>query len=146
VSATTPLTNGALNLPVRFLHATLQLDALQECLSVYDAKVMLEKFPLDITEEYVNVWHRIRHASDKHTLIAKLVVLWVVCAPRPITVAQLRHAVATSQRTFEHERDGLVAEHLLIPLAYGLVKVDDKCRVVRLFREWFLRNNCRRTS
>jgi ankyrin repeat domain-containing protein 50 len=98
-------------------------------------KQTLQNFPLRIEDAYLQTWIRIMQLPARHMPIAKMALLWVVYAPRSMTVAELQHAVATDPKTFEFDRDELVPEVSLISLCCGLVTVDDESRLVRLVRE-----------
>ncbi|KAH6909473.1 hypothetical protein BKA70DRAFT_1561718 [Coprinopsis sp. MPI-PUGE-AT-0042] len=115
-----------------FLHAFLQMDAIQQCLSIRDVKQTLQNFPSQIEDAYVQTFNRISHQSSRHVVIAKNALMWVLNTPRPMTVAELQHTVATHPETFRFEQDRVVPETSLIPLCCGLIAVDDQSRLVRL--------------
>jgi ankyrin repeat domain-containing protein 50 len=118
----------------RFLHASLQLNALSRCISLYEVQQALEGFPSTIQELYLQTWSRICHQTPEHVSIAKAVLLWVVYAARAMTVEELQSAVATSP-TYKFEANRLVPEATLISLCCGLVTLEEESRRVRLVRE-----------
>ncbi|KAH6911233.1 hypothetical protein BKA70DRAFT_1560349 [Coprinopsis sp. MPI-PUGE-AT-0042] len=114
-----------------FLHASLQLDALRDCASVYDVEKTLEGFPPRIEDVYIQTWSRILDQTPTNTLIAKNALVWVLCATRSLTIDELRHAVATCPETHKFDRSRLVPEALLMGLCRGLVNVEENTNLVR---------------
>ncbi|KAH6911236.1 hypothetical protein BKA70DRAFT_1423983 [Coprinopsis sp. MPI-PUGE-AT-0042] len=114
-----------------FLHASLQLDALRDCVSVHDVEKTLECFPPRIEDVYSQTWSRILDQTPTNTLIAKNALVWVLCAARSLTIDELRHAVATCPETHKFDRGRLVNEALLMGLCRGLVNVEENTNLVR---------------
>ncbi|KAH6884775.1 hypothetical protein BKA70DRAFT_1574805 [Coprinopsis sp. MPI-PUGE-AT-0042] len=114
-----------------FLHASLQLDALRDCVSVHDVEKTLEGFPPRIEDVYSQTWSRILDQTPTNTLIAKNALVWVLCAARSLTIDELRHAVATCPETHKFDRSRLVNKALLMGLCRGLVNVEENTNVVR---------------
>ncbi|KAH6889043.1 hypothetical protein BKA70DRAFT_1163670, partial [Coprinopsis sp. MPI-PUGE-AT-0042] len=115
-----------------FLHASLQLDALCECLSARDVRDTLEAFPSSIKDVYCQTWARISDQACKHASLAMVVLVWVVNAPRSMTVEELERAVATSPTTHKFEPGRVVPWTTLISLCGGLITVEEESRLVRL--------------
>ncbi|KAH6906631.1 ankyrin repeat-containing domain protein [Coprinopsis sp. MPI-PUGE-AT-0042] len=115
-----------------FLHAALQLKALQHCLSAQDVEETLEQFPSDILVVYGKTWDRILNQVPKHALLAQLVILWIIYATRELTIDELRYAVAICPDTYAYEPTRLVPEALLLSTCCGLVALDEQTRLVRL--------------
>lgn len=67
---------------------------------------------------------------------AKTVLLWVLYAPRSVTVAELERAAAICPDTFKFEPDRLVPGTTLMSLCRGLIAVEEESRIVRLVRKW----------
>ncbi|KAH6890136.1 ankyrin repeat-containing domain protein [Coprinopsis sp. MPI-PUGE-AT-0042] len=115
-----------------FLHAALQLKALQHCLSARDVEETLEQFPSDIMVVYGKTWDRILNQAPKHAMLAQLVILWIMYATRELTIDELRHAVAICPATHAYEPSRLVPDTLLLLTCCGLVALDEQTRLVRL--------------
>ncbi|KAH6914320.1 ankyrin repeat-containing domain protein [Coprinopsis sp. MPI-PUGE-AT-0042] len=115
-----------------FLHASLQIDALGECLSAQDVTDTLKAFPSSIEDVYRQTWDRISNESHKHASLAKAVLVWVLNASRSMTIDELERAVATSPDTHKFEPRRLVPETTLVSLCGGLITVEEESRVVRL--------------
>ena len=117
----------------RFLHASLQMAALQECASLHDVKESLAHFPAHIEDAYIQTWKRILRQPQSE--VVQDCLLWVLCAARSMTVDELQHAIATSPKTRHFDPDRLVPVDTLVALSSGLLVVDEKTRLVRLVRK-----------
>ncbi|KAH6889067.1 ankyrin repeat-containing domain protein [Coprinopsis sp. MPI-PUGE-AT-0042] len=115
-----------------FLHASLQLDALDECLSAQGVRDTLKAFPPSIGDVYCQTWARISQQSHKHASLAKAVLVWVINASRSMTMAELERAVATAPDTHKFEPGRLVPGTTLVSLCGGLVTVEEESGLVRL--------------
>jgi ankyrin repeat domain-containing protein 50 len=122
----------------RFLHASLQMVALQECSSVYDVNETLEQFPTDIKGVYFQTWKRIVDKPSKNDLLAQRCITWVLYATRSLRVEELRHAVASDPVTHSFEESRLVDKESLVAPCRGLLIIDAETDLVRLVREFTL--------
>lgn len=118
----------------RFLHASLQLDALSECLSPEEVRRTLAAFPVNIEDLYLQTWDRIVKRNPTRVELAKVVLLWVLNSSRPMTLEELECAVATSPKTYKFERGKLVPWMYLLSLCRGLVTFEEESRAVRIVR------------
>ncbi|KAH6871311.1 hypothetical protein BKA70DRAFT_1488958 [Coprinopsis sp. MPI-PUGE-AT-0042] len=118
-----------------FLHASLQMAALQECSSLHSVKETLEQFPYHIEDVYLQTWKRIIDKPSKNGLLAQTCIKWVLHATRSLTVEELQHAIATDPIThvFDHMR--LVDKDALVAFCRGLLVIDEETKFVRLVRE-----------
>ncbi|KAH6906597.1 hypothetical protein BKA70DRAFT_1105281 [Coprinopsis sp. MPI-PUGE-AT-0042] len=110
-----------------FLHARLQLDALQACSNALDGESTLQSFPTTLDSVYKHTWDRIVHRDS-----ATLVFLWLIYAKRDLTIEELRKCVAVLPTTNEYDVRPVVSEVFLLSACCGLVTVDKKSRQVRL--------------
>ncbi|KAH6902529.1 ankyrin repeat domain-containing protein 28, partial [Coprinopsis sp. MPI-PUGE-AT-0042] len=115
-----------------FLHAKLQLEALRRCISALDVEETLEAFPTDIEAIYMKTWERILAQAPKHSMLAKLILLWITHADGEMEIDMLRRAVATSPETHIFDPKRMVPEALILSVCCGLVSVDKKTKLVRL--------------
>ncbi|KAH6909450.1 hypothetical protein BKA70DRAFT_1148668 [Coprinopsis sp. MPI-PUGE-AT-0042] len=115
-----------------FLHASLQLDALQHCFTVHDAMQTLDAFPRRIEDVYEQTWQRIIQSDLHHASLAKTAFVWVLNAKQSMSIDQLRHALATSPDTHSFEPSRLMPEATLVSACRGLLTVDKESRLVRL--------------
>ncbi|KAH6903560.1 hypothetical protein BKA70DRAFT_1227865 [Coprinopsis sp. MPI-PUGE-AT-0042] len=114
-----------------FLHASLQLDALHDCASLYDVEKTLEEFPRRIEDVYQRTWNRILDQSPNMVVLAKNVLIWVLCAMKSLTVGELCYVVATCPDTHKFDPHRLVNKATLMGLCRGLVNVEEKTNIVR---------------
>jgi ankyrin repeat domain-containing protein 50 len=121
----------------RFLHASLQLAALQMCTTIGEVREILASFPQKIKDVYQDTWRRIlRHSTaTANGIRAQNCIIWVVHSPKSLTVAELQHltAVCLETQTFDAER--IVHIDTLLALCHGLLVVDKETNLVRLVRE-----------
>ncbi|KAH6877362.1 hypothetical protein BKA70DRAFT_1568172 [Coprinopsis sp. MPI-PUGE-AT-0042] len=113
-----------------FLHASLQLAALRGCTSAYEVRRTLEDFPSRIEDIYQEAWRHILGQPPDLALLAKHALVWLLCATRPLTIDELRHAIATSPDTHKFDRSRLVDGVTLIYLCRGLVDIEEETNVV----------------
>ncbi|KAH6909886.1 hypothetical protein BKA70DRAFT_1027556, partial [Coprinopsis sp. MPI-PUGE-AT-0042] len=115
-----------------FLHASLQMDALCECINAQEVMQILEAFPSRIEDVYIQTWHRILVQKQKQVLITKALLVWVLSASRPMTIEELECAIATSSDTYKFEPNRVVPGATLMSLCRGLVTFEGESRLVRL--------------
>ncbi|KAH6879584.1 hypothetical protein BKA70DRAFT_207428 [Coprinopsis sp. MPI-PUGE-AT-0042] len=115
-----------------FLHASLQLTALRECMSVYEVEQTLAAFPTDIGDMYLQTWQRILDQRPNKVTLAKKVLLWVLHAASSLTTETLEQVIATCPDTYQYHSNRLVPVDTLVGLCRGLVTVEKKTRLVRL--------------
>ncbi|KAH6883761.1 hypothetical protein BKA70DRAFT_1167273, partial [Coprinopsis sp. MPI-PUGE-AT-0042] len=116
----------------RFLHASLQLDTLCDCINARDVRQTLESFPSRIEDVYLKTWKRILAQKPNQASTAKTLLLWVLNAARPMTIEALERAVAIAPGTYTFEPDRVVPAKTSIALCRGLVTLEEESRIVRL--------------
>lgn len=121
------------------MHASLQVEALQNCATVRDARQVLDRFPTKIEDIYSETMGRIEQQSKNYASIARTILLWVTFAERPLTVTELQRVAAIRPDTLKFDPEGIVPEALLVSVCCGLVVVDKKTRLVRLIRTSYYR-------
>ncbi|KAH6902875.1 ankyrin repeat-containing domain protein [Coprinopsis sp. MPI-PUGE-AT-0042] len=117
-----------------FLHASLMVEAVSHCISAGHIMEQLDKLPAKLDVLYEATFSRIEAQSEERAALAKRALLWVVYAFEPLSVDDLRYAVACDPKLDWHTPERLVPESLLISICCGLVTVegDWSRRVVRL--------------
>ncbi|KAH6893754.1 hypothetical protein BKA70DRAFT_831946 [Coprinopsis sp. MPI-PUGE-AT-0042] len=115
-----------------FLHASLQLQALQESVSMHDVEQTLESIPTGIEEFYGWTMARIRKQGGKKPSLASSVLLWVLHATRPLTANEMEYVVAMCPKTHKFDKKRVVPLATLTRLCQGLVEIEDTSRNVRL--------------
>ena len=106
----------------------------------------LANLPSALNETYEETLRRIHSQNSDDVLLAERVLSWISFSVRPLTVSELQHAVAImdheADRTLDDE--DLPDEDILISVCAGLVKIDEKSRIIQLVhyttQEYFERN------
>ncbi|KAG2011584.1 ankyrin repeat domain-containing protein 50 [Coprinopsis cinerea AmutBmut pab1-1] len=107
-----------------FLHAALQIEALQQCLTITSLRASLEQFPNKMTDMYRTTLQRVENQSPEHSALAKRVLLWVNYAQCPLSVRDIQCALAICPQTDTFKKDLVVDEATLIAVCYGLIGVE----------------------
>ncbi|KAH6912087.1 ankyrin repeat-containing domain protein [Coprinopsis sp. MPI-PUGE-AT-0042] len=103
------------------LHASLQIDMLQHCLSIREIRQTLEQLPKQLEDMYTLTMKRIEAQPASHVSLAKKALLWVVFAERPLDVEELVCALATCPTTGHFDPQGAVSEASLLSICCGLI-------------------------
>ncbi|EAU92058.2 hypothetical protein CC1G_06045 [Coprinopsis cinerea okayama7 len=115
-----------------FLHASLQVKALQGCPTLADVWEELDSFPKDITAMYEKTFRRIEDQPIRFATMAKLALLWLVHAKGQLGVKDLRAALAINPETFRVEEDRVPKLESIISACSGLVEYHEQTDVIRL--------------
>jgi hypothetical protein len=94
----------------------------------------LDELPNEIDQIYDEAMERIERQQNTKEL-AKRVLSWVIYASRPLSLKELRHALAVTPNMTEMNPCDLVFEGKLTSVCAGLVVIDKKQQVIRLARE-----------
>ncbi|EAU91941.2 ankyrin repeat domain 52 [Coprinopsis cinerea okayama7 len=116
-----------------FLHAALQLEELQRCLSLASAKQKLEQFPSGLQGMYASAMERIEAQWPEHRDMAKLALLWVVLSRTPLSVRDLQYALGTQQQSHALDQQPTLPDGpSIIAACCGLLEVHGDKELVRL--------------
>jgi hypothetical protein len=96
----------------------------------------LERLPTEIHGAYDIAMERIKQQGQSDETLAKNVLLWVAQARRPLSVAELQHALAVLPGMKEMDADHVTDEDILISVCAGLVIIDEQQSIVRFVRKW----------
>ncbi|KAH6902806.1 ankyrin repeat-containing domain protein [Coprinopsis sp. MPI-PUGE-AT-0042] len=107
-----------------FLHASLMLDAVRHCTNLRRVSEQLDKLPVKLEVLYDEAFKRIEMQPEEHAALAKRVLLWVVNAYYPLTVDDLRYAVASDANSDWQTPENLVPETLLDSVCCGLITIE----------------------
>lgn len=111
------------------------MKALQDCFDLQSILEVLSTFPTGIEALYAATVARIRRLPERQATLALRVLIWIVHAKRPLSVAELQHAIAVSPETYSFEQNRKVRQDFLLSGCCGLVSVEGKTEEVRLIRE-----------
>lgn len=91
---------------------------------------------------YEETLKRIDNQSEEESKIARLALLWVAHAGRPLRLHQLCDAVATvyvpgSFEIGEYDRESIPEDDTILSVCCGLLVVDNLFKTVTLIRTYF---------
>jgi len=105
-------------------------------------RLALDTFPSGVELMYEETLKRIDNQSEEESKIARLALLWVARAARPLSLTELQQAVATvyipgSFEIGEYDSEGVPEEDMILSVCCGLLVVDRMFRGVALIRTCF---------
>ncbi|KAK0219022.1 hypothetical protein IW262DRAFT_1558972 [Armillaria fumosa] len=109
-----------------FLLAYMHVDSLAQMTTVQSLRNELKELPDDIWGAYDKTLKRIKDKGKEDESLALRVFGWIAFVERPLTVLELRHALAVEQdSTAALNIDNLCAEDTLLGVCVGLVVKDE---------------------
>ncbi|RYP26295.1 hypothetical protein DL768_011765 [Monosporascus sp. mg162] len=106
----------------------------------------LTKGPEGLDKTYELVMERVQNQGHGHGQLAKRLLAWIVHARRPLSAAELQHALATKADAEAFNKEFLPSVKLLRSICAGLVTVDQESTTVRLIhyttQEYFDKTRC----
>lgn len=118
--------------PERFLLARLHVDALATKHSVKDIRSTLQNLPRGLSDTYDEALSRIFEQQEDDAEFARKVLCWVTYAVRPLTMPELKHALAISPDDTEIDEEGCPEEEFILSLCAGLVLHEPRSGLIRL--------------
>ncbi|KAJ8107153.1 hypothetical protein OPT61_g9064 [Boeremia exigua] len=112
-----------------FLLARFHMDALADCLTVADIESALSSLPQGIDNTYEQVMERITKLSNNRRRSVMRLLQWVSYSKRPLTIAELEHAIAITRGARELQLDNIISAKLLTSMSAGIVIVDENERI-----------------
>jgi hypothetical protein len=102
----------------------------------------LENLPPSLDATYDEAMNRIDSQRDEDALLGRKILSWITHAKRPLTVAEMQHAVKVESTTTGIEEEELISEDILVSVCAGIVTVDHESNIIRLVhystQEYFL--------
>jgi hypothetical protein len=96
-----------------------------------------------MNKSYEEAMYRIQSQQAGLNDLAKRVLTWIIYAMRPLSMAELLHALAIEEGEPGFDEDNLEDDSMVISVCAGLVTLDQASNVVRLvhytLQEYFLR-------
>jgi len=123
------------NILYRFLLAHLHLESLMDKTRPKEIKSALKKLPKGseaYDEAYKEAMKRIEGQKPGFRDLAKQVLSWIICAKRPLTTLELRHALGVEISEPKLDEDNLSEIEVMVSVCAGLVTVDEESNIVRL--------------
>ncbi|KAF4949959.1 hypothetical protein FGADI_8560 [Fusarium gaditjirri] len=118
-----------------FLLAQLHLDSLRDKISVAAVNKALKQLPSGSDayyQAYEIAMERVRKQPQDHKDLAVQVLSWITCAKRPLTVEDLRRALAVEVGTEELNMHALPDTSTMVQVCIGLVTIDESDGIIRL--------------
>lgn len=141
-----PTFNAIIIVASRFLLAQLHLDSLVGKRSPKTLRATLARLPSGsdaYDRAYKDAMIRIESQIPDQVEMAKQALSWITCAKRPLTTAELQHALAIEVGTSEFDIDSVPQLEDIVSSCAGLVTVDKEGDIVRLVhyttQEYFVR-------
>ncbi|KAL7791368.1 hypothetical protein V8C37DRAFT_382899 [Trichoderma ceciliae] len=116
-----------------FLLAKLHVDSLSKKINRKEVRIALRTLPSTLDATYSDALGRINSQDPESVELAELVLFWVICARKSLTVRDLQHLYATRVLSDGQslEEDDLPDGDILTGVCSGLIIVDAESQVVR---------------
>ncbi|KAJ6256405.1 hypothetical protein Dda_8905 [Drechslerella dactyloides] len=122
-----------------FLLAQLYFQSVNTKISLKKIKAVLDQISerkgmmADAYEQaYNGAMERIESHNQDSRGLAKQVLSWIICAMRPLTLSELRCALAVEPNQSEFDDENLPDANRMISVCAGLVTVDEDSNIIRL--------------
>jgi ankyrin repeat protein len=124
--------------PKRFLHARLHIESLSRKLTIKALKKSMKSSEIGLADLYDDVIDRIKSQGEERADMAFKLLMWIVHAFRPLSIAEAQRALASMEleedKTVITEED-LPSRELLLALCCGIVVVEGESDTIRLVHE-----------
>lgn len=129
----------------RFLLVKLHMDSLAELDTPGPIHSRLEQLSADKSETFRAVLGRIEKLKYSKRKIVSQVLSWLLCADRPITVDEVRHALAIDCTAGTFDDATVPPDHQLTSFCAGIVVIDQTQGVLQLVHD-SIREHLRESS
>ncbi|KAJ4136561.1 hypothetical protein NW768_004178 [Fusarium equiseti] len=119
----------------RFLLASLQISTLLSQPTKGHLLELLRTFnkgEQGLDEHYGQAMRRIQDQEPNRKALAMKILTWIVHAERPLSMQELKHAVAVCENSDELDENYIPRSKIILSLCAGLVVLDEESRMVRL--------------
>lgn len=106
------------------------MDSLSTKTTLRKLKSALHTLPEGLEKTYDEVWQRIKGQNPDDAELASRVICWICYVGRPLTVAELQHALAVEPGDKFLDNNNITNEHLLMSGCAGLVLVQPESGIV----------------
>ncbi|KAG2011190.1 ankyrin repeat domain-containing protein 50 [Coprinopsis cinerea AmutBmut pab1-1] len=111
-----------------FLHAALQIEFVQHCISIADLQQALDCLPTDLPNIYREALKRIGDQQNRNAELAQHVLLWLVFGREALTFPDLKYALGLTLP----DHAGGIDKEAFVSICCGLVTVEARTDLVRL--------------
>ncbi|RMJ16034.1 hypothetical protein CDV36_004270 [Fusarium kuroshium] len=115
-----------------FLLAQLHMDSLAKKLNRRQVRTALGSLPKELDGIYDQAMQRIHDQDEHQVVLAHRVLCWISYTLRPLTIAELRHALAVEPSDDDLDEDGLYETKDIVSVCAGLVTIDEESDQIRL--------------
>ncbi|KAJ7440444.1 ankyrin repeat-containing domain protein [Mycena latifolia] len=116
----------------QFLLAKLHIESLATKMTIKAVREALQHLPKDLSHTYDEAINRIKNQNEDDRRFALQALTWVAYAKRPLSVAELREALAIEPGTTTLDANNLMDINIVLSVCAGLIIVDEAMSVVRL--------------
>ncbi|KAF5496222.1 hypothetical protein CGCF413_v009137 [Colletotrichum fructicola] len=102
-----------------FLLAELMVESVKDMRTPRQVRKALYGAPRRYTEYYNDAWMRVKKQNETDARLAMSVISWVVCAKRPLGIAELQHTLATEDEEQIYE-DNIFSVEDILSVCLGL--------------------------
>ena len=107
------------------------MDSLGRELNLRGLKEALRSLPKSLDETHEEAMKRIQSQDSKKVALAEQVLSWICYARRPMTVDEIRFALAVAPGDTDLNEESLIDGNLLVSVCAGLVTIDRDSNVIR---------------
>ena len=97
------------------------MDSLSTKITLRKLKFALHSLPEGLDQTYDEVWYRIKTQNPDDAELATRVIYWVHHAFRPLTIAEIQHALAVEPGDTSLDDDNIPNEEVLVSVCAGIV-------------------------
>ncbi|KPI36177.1 Ankyrin-1 [Cyphellophora attinorum] len=115
-----------------FLLPSLQISNILESSSRADVRRSLKSLSSDLTGVFTSTIERIQRLPPRWCDIAFQTLMWLSHARRPLTMTELRHALAVQDEDEDLDEDALISPRKILEYCNGLVEHEHDSGVVHL--------------
>ncbi|KAJ7695371.1 ankyrin repeat-containing domain protein [Mycena rosella] len=115
-----------------FLLAKLHIHSLATKNTIRALRDALKNMPTDLKHTYDEAMERIDRQSEDDRKIARLVLIWVSNAKRPLSIGELQEALAVEPDDTTFDSDNILDVDIMLSVCAGLVIVDQTDQIARL--------------
>lgn len=108
------------------------MDSLSTKITLRKLKSALHSLPEGLDKTYDEVWHRIKTQNPDDAELATKVIYWVFHAFRPLTIAEIQHALAVEPGDTTLDDDNIPNEEVLVSVCAGIVLVQQESATLGL--------------
>ena len=112
--------------------AQLHLRSLAKKNNKKDVRLALQRLPEKLDDTYADAIARIFSQDEEDVQLAKRTLMWISWAKRPLSIIELRHALAIEPGAKELDPESLPDEDVIVDACSGLVTIDRESETIRL--------------